>query len=118
MAEYKEEFWPDGRIKFRGNSESWFKVYWHDGYPIYRRDKDRTMFCWKTTRVYYNNGWPDIGFNDLEKFLKRIIPKLKKDWPEEYEIWKDRVKHMYYVDNKLDYVAERFLEGIIYRPDI
>ena len=43
---------------------------------------------------------------------------MEYEWPEEYKIWKDRVNYMYYVDNNLDYVAERFLEGVIYRPDI
>ena len=115
--EAKEELWPDGRVKYRyGGPNDWFKVYWHDGTPIYRRDADKTMFCWNYTRIYYSEGWPDIGYNDLNKFLKRIMPKLKKDWPEEYKYWEDKLKYMYYVDNNLDYEVESFLQITIYKP--
>ena len=116
--------WPKGdgligAIKYSvndNNLDEWYKLIHHKGEIIYRRDRLNTKFMWKGTHIYFNGNWPDIGYNDLEKFLKRIMPKIKKKWPEEYEYWQNKIKWNYYQNNHIDYNYSYELGFNVYKP--
>lgn len=112
--------WNDGRVKFSQNDENkeeWFKLVWHKGSPVYRRDKENILIQVGDMSVYFNGKWVNIGYNDLDRHVfKKILPILKRKWQHEYEYLKERTKYMYYVQNNIDYTFERMCGLNLYKP--
>jgi|AntRauTorckE6833_2_1112554.scaffolds.fasta_scaffold39960_1 hypothetical protein len=112
--------WDDGRIKFSQNDKSpeeWYKLIWHKGSPVYRRDKENILIQVGSMGVYFNGKWVSIGYNDLDRHVfKKILPILKRKWQSEYEYLKEKTNYMYYVENNIDYTFERFCHFDIYKP--
>ena len=87
-----------------------FVCYWHKGKLLYRRDEQKTMFKWDNNTIYYKNKWPDIGWNELEKFLHKILVKIKNNFKSEYKFW-ENLSWEQYRNNKIDYQINRMPYG-------
>ena len=111
---YIRRKWSNG---YFGTGIRYFVCYWYDGKLIYRRDEQKTIFRWNCDTIYYKDKWPDIGWTDLQKHLRKILPKLKKNFKSEYKFWKD-INWSHYRNNKIDYQATRLPNGgINYIPN-